>query len=149
MRNKSSSETFKSTVLPYQPNSCQNCWNRPKTQTDDEFAPRSHGIYTSVPVYLVELDGAVTLIGYRAQCLECNDVKWYNGFGCLYRPMGKGGNFKIERWLGIRRNGLDAEAFQRAVFEKHLQRYFYAEKLPKFDYRKPPAETLEEYALFE
>lgn len=142
MRTRTPSETFKSTVLPYQPNSCQNCWNRPKTQADDELAPRYHGIYTSIPVHLVEIDGTITLIGYRAQCLTCGAVRWYEGLGCVYK-LGERVDFKAECWPEVRRNGLDAEGFHRAVFENPQERYFEASKLPKYESVRHRAEFYE------
>lgn len=152
MRNKNAGNDYKSTVLPYQPNSCRNCWNRPKTQADDELAPRYHGICTSIPVHLVEPNGNIVLIGYRAQCLTCGFVRWYEGLGCVYK-LGERVDFKSEYWPEIRRNGLDAEAFHRAAFENPQERYFEAAKLPKYEsgrhreeFYEPKSERCDLYA---
>lgn len=134
MRTKSVESAFKSTVLPYQPNSCKACWNLPTGSADDELAPRSHGIYVSVPIYLVEPNGNIVLIGYKAQCLTCGDVRWYDGRGCVYR-FGEKVDFKPQFWPEITRNGLDADGFHRYVFEHPKERYFEVSKLPKYESR--------------
>lgn len=134
MRTKSVESAFKSTVLPYQPNSCKACWNLPTGSADDELAPRFHGIYVSVPIYLVEPNGNIVLIGYKAQCLTCGNVRWYDGRGCVYR-LGEKVDFKPQFWPEITRNGLDADGFHRYVFEHPKERYFEASKLPKYESR--------------
>ena len=132
MPSKSGTNSFKSTVLPYLPNSCQNCWNKPKGRADDELAPRSHGIYVSLPVYLVELDGKITLVCYRAECPLCGDVKYYDGKGCPYKFNGVKADFGVAYWPEIRRNGLDPDGFVSAVYTQK-NRYFEAAKLPKYE----------------
>lgn len=123
---------YQTTVLPFQPNSCPNCWNRPTTQADDELAPRSHGIYVSIPVYLVEQDGKITRLGYRAQCTTCGNVRCYPGKGCLYRLDKEFPDFGVAYWAVVRRNGLDPEGLQDAVVTQTHTRYFEAANLPKY-----------------
>ena len=36
-----------------------------------ETAPRYRGIYVSIPVKLIELNGKISFLGYRAQCPIC------------------------------------------------------------------------------
>lgn len=61
-------------------------------------------------------------------------------------------DFDGAKWPEIRRNGLDAEAFQRIAFENPLQRYFEAARLPKYespnhrgDFYEPKNERCELY----
>lgn len=131
MRSKSGTNSFKSTVLPYQPNSCQNCWNKPKGRADDELAPRSHGIYVSLPVFLVEPDGKITQLGYRAQCIACRNVRNYDGKGCLYRLDGRTPDFGVEYWDIVRRYGLDPKALNDLAFSQCETRYFEVAKLSR------------------
>lgn len=149
-RNETVSQV-KTTVLPYLPESCQGCWNKPKGSADDELAPRWHGVYGCLPVHLIELDGRITLIGYRAQCPYCRHIRWYEGRGCVFK-LGSRLDFDGAKWPEIRRNGLDAQAFQRIAFENPLQRYFEASKLPKYespnhrtDFYEPKNERCELY----
>lgn len=141
MRNKSAISTPQSTALAYQPNSCRNCWNLPKGAADDELAPRYHGIYVSVPVYLVELNGKTTQICYRAQCVECGDVNIYNGCSAYKLKDGRV-DFAVEYWPEIRRNGLDPEAFKEAVLTSK-SRYLVAADLPKYESKNHRAEFYE------
>lgn len=142
MRNKSVASAFKSTVLPYRPDSCQNCWNKPKGNADDELAPRWHGIYVSLPVMLVELDGKITQVGYRAECIACGDVKYYEGKGCVYKLISGKADFGVAFWPEIRRNGLDPDGFVNAVYTQR-GRYIEAAKLPKYQSDRHRAEFYE------
>lgn len=142
MRSKFAASAFKSTVLPYRPDSCQNCWNKPKGKADDELAARYHGIYVSLPVMLVELDGKTTLVCYRAECPDCGDVKYYAGKGCPYKLIGGKADFGVAFWPEIRRNGLDPDGFVNAVYTQH-SRYLVADKLPKYQSDRHRAEFYE------
>lgn len=142
MRSKNASDAYKSTVLPYRPDSCRNCWNKPKGSADDELAPRYHGIYVSLPVFLVESGGKTTLVCYRAECPFCGDVKYYDGLGCPYKLNGGRADFGVAYWPEIRRNGLDPDGFIRAVHTQKC-RYFEAAKLPKYESGNHRAEFYE------
>ena len=120
------------TVLPPQPNSCIRCWNRPTTAAEDELAPRSHGIYVSLPVFLVEPNGQIAQLGYRAQCIACRSVRNYDGKGCLYRFDGRTPDFGVEYWEIVRRYGLDPKALNDLAFSQCETRYFEVAKLSRW-----------------
>ena len=129
----------KTTWLQPLPNSCKKCWNKVKGSKEEEpetekteTAPRYRGIYVSIPVKLIELNGKISFLGYRAQCPICKDIYWYPNAGCLYRLDKEKPDCDVFKWDIVRRNGLDVSALQDAVYYNPNTRYFEAAKLPKF-----------------
>lgn len=127
------------TWLPPLPNSCKNCWNKVKGAKEEEpeteetkTAPRYRGIYVSIPVKLIELNGKISFLGYRAQCPVCKNIHWYPGAGSLYRLDKDKPDCEVSKWDIVRRNGLDANALREAVYYNPHTQYFEAAKLPKF-----------------
>ena len=138
MRSKTVNQEFKSTVWPYQNNSCRNCWNRPTTHADDELAPRTHGIYVSRPVYLVVGGKKYILVCYRAECLTCGDIRQDGP----YRLTSVGVDYACEYWQELRQYGIDPQGFIVAV-RTQKNRYFEVSKLPKYQSERHRAEFYE------
>lgn len=143
MRSKTVNQDFKSTVLPYQNNSCRNCWNRPTTHADDELAPRRHGIYVSLPVYL-GWGGKYALICHRAECPTCGDIRQDGPF----RLTGGGVDYACEYWQELRQYGIDPRGFIMAV-RTQKSRYFEVSKLPKYQSERHRAEFYEPATHYE
>ena len=130
MRSKNTPTENTSTVVPPHGNSCINCWNEPKTADTSITAPRHHGIYCSVSIYLV--DGNKNIwVGYRAQCPECGDVKIFKNGKVAYRLTGNKADFGSEFWQELREYNIDPFLFQNVVMISQ-ERYFEIDKLPKY-----------------
>lgn len=132
MRSKNTpTQEVVSTVVPPHSNSCTNCWNEPKTADTSITAPRHHGIYCSVNIYLVDKGNKTIWVGYRAQCPECGDVKIFKNGKVAYRLVGNKPDFAAEYWPELRKHNIDPFLFQNVVMRSQ-ERYFEIEKLPKY-----------------
>lgn len=117
--NKRNDESVKSTVWPYQPDSCMACWNARLTADDGQFAPRAHGIVVSLPVHLVENNGNTTIVCYVARCMNCGHIKSYGAMNGIFKtPTGRDTN--IAKWPEILRNNIDPIAFEEAILNSKL-----------------------------
>lgn len=136
---KKQDNTMLAALLPPPQDACQFCWND------------KQGVYSSIPVYLVEPSGNWVELGFRSQCPCCGHVKRYDN-GVLYRLNGKVADFKAQHWPEVRQWNLDANALNNLVSTAKT-RYFEVNNLPKYqsprhraDFFEPKAERCEMYA---
>lgn len=114
-RKNEKGEETKTTVLPFQPDSCMACWNKPLTANDGPTSPRAHGIVVSLPVHLVEKSGKTTIVCYVARCVNCGHVKNYGAIPGIFKmPLIKP-DTNIAKWPEILRNDIDPMKFEEAI----------------------------------
>ena len=108
-------EEVKTTIWPFQSDSCMACWNMPLTADERQTAPRAHGIVVSLPVFLIEKSGKTTIVCYVARCVNCGTVKHYGAIPGIFKmPLVKP-DTNIGRWPEILRNDIDPLKFEEAI----------------------------------
>jgi hypothetical protein len=108
-------EEVKTTIWPFQSDSCMACWNMPLTADERQTAPRAHGIVVSLPVFLIEKSGETTIVCYVARCVNCGTVKHYGAIPGIFKmPLVKP-DTNIGRWPEILRNDIDPVKFEEAI----------------------------------
>lgn len=108
-------EETKTTVWPFQSNSCMACWNARLTADDGINAPRAHGIVVSQPVHLVEKNGKTTIVCYVARCMNCGHVASYGAVNMIFKMPLSRPDTNISRWPEILRNDIDPMDFEEAI----------------------------------
>lgn len=129
MRSKEIKNEVKTTFRDRHFNSCNKCWNMPKTEDNSDTAPRFHGEYVPSEIFLVDGEKYI-FVGYRSECPYCGHVRAYKK-GVAYRLEGNSVDFRVEYWQQLRRYRIDPAGFNKAVLTQK-SRYFAVEKLPKY-----------------
>lgn len=129
MRGKKA-ETNEGTILPFEKNSCMACWNKTTTSEIGPFAPRSHGIYASFPVMLVEKSGKATLVCYVMRCMNCGHTANFGAVPAIFKNIGAP-DTNIAQWPEILRNDIDPLKFETAVLDTKLPVWINAKDVQK------------------
>lgn len=114
-RKNEKGEEVKSSIWPFQNDSCMACWNMPLTENQSQTAPRAHGIVVSLPVHLVEKNGNVTIVCYVARCVNCGHVKSYGVIPGIFKMPLVAPDTNIAKWPEILRNDIDPIKFEEAI----------------------------------
>jgi hypothetical protein len=108
-------EETKTTVWPFEKDSCLACWNKRLTQEDGPLAPRAHGRIVSQPVHLVENNGKTIIVCYIGRCMTCGHVASVGARHIIFKmPLHKP-DYGIQYWPELKRNGIDIFDFEEAI----------------------------------
>ena len=120
------------------PEGCYVCWGKKKDHDEKGFC---YGIYTSVPVYLV--DGKKYIhVCYIARCVNCGHIRSYGIQQGIYKLNGNKADFGISYWPEIQKYRVDVDKFLNKIF--HSQKgpvYVDLHEVSYGRYKYMPAEA--------